>query len=78
MRVTMNEPIRHEGYVLFQTGWGPQSSPLRHDLYSEFTVVENPSDQWPKWACYMIGIGLLFHFGMRLKRHVASVRQQAT
>lgn len=77
MRVTMNEPVRHDGYVLFQTGWGPQTFPLRPDLYSEFTVVENPSDQWPKWACYLIGIGLLFHFSLRLKRYVANLRQQS-
>jgi len=73
----MNEPVRHDGYVLFQTGWGPQTFPLRPDLYSEFTVVENPSDQWPKWACYLIGIGLLFHFSLRLKRYVANLRQQS-
>lgn len=77
MRITMNEPLRHDGYVLFQTGWGPQTLPLQPNLYSEFTVVRNPSDQWPKWACYVIGTGLLFHFGMRLWKYVASTRRSA-
>ena len=44
-------------------------------LYSEFTVVENPSDQWPKWSCCVIGIGLLFHFGMRLWKYITASRR---
>ena len=75
MRITMNEPLRHAGYTLFQTGWGPQTRPLRPMLYSEFTVVENPSDQWPKWSCCVIGIGLLFHFGMRLWKYITASRR---
>lgn len=77
MRITMNEPLRHTGYILFQTGWGPQTRPLPANLFSEFTVVENPSDQWPKWSCFVIGIGLLFHFCMRLWKYITSSRRLA-
>lgn len=77
LKITMNEPLRHGGFVLFQTNWGPQTRPLRGPFYSVFTVVENPSDQWPKWSCYVISIGMLLHFSLRLKRWIASSRKPA-
>ncbi|MBL8839941.1 MAG: cytochrome c biogenesis protein ResB [Planctomycetes bacterium] len=77
MKITMNEPLRHQGYTLFQTNWGPQDGNLDQPLYSVFTVVENPSDQWPKWSCYVIAVGLLLHFSLRLKKYVASTRRPA-
>ncbi|MEM7011661.1 MAG: hypothetical protein AAF585_09275, partial [Verrucomicrobiota bacterium] len=34
--------------------------------YSTFSVVKNPSDQWPKWACYFIALTMSLHFVVRL------------
>jgi hypothetical protein len=73
-KITMNEPLRHGDFILFQTNWGPQERPLKGPFYSVFTVVENPSDQWPKWSCIVIGIGLLIHFSMRLVKYVRAQR----
>jgi len=73
-KITMNEPLRHGDYVLFQTNWGPQERPLKGPFYSVFSVVRNPSDQWPKWSCCIIGAGLLLHFSMRLVKYVRAQR----
>jgi hypothetical protein len=79
VKISMNEPLRHEGYTFFQTSWGPQLrefDPSR-TLYSVLAVVVNPSDQWPKWSCYVIGLGLLLHFAMKLLRYIRSESQAA-
>ena len=52
----------------------------RDDLgreYSVFAVVRNPADQWPKYACYVIGIGLVLHFGMKLAAYLRSRARKA-
>jgi hypothetical protein len=66
-RIQMNEPLRHLGYTLYQhqMGTDPERGP-----WSGFQVSYNPSDQWPKYACYVIALGMLLHFGMKLSRHV--------
>jgi hypothetical protein len=43
-------------------------------MYSVFAVVENVADQWPKYSCYLIAFGLLFHFLTKLSRFVAGGR----
>jgi hypothetical protein len=70
VKIEMNAPLRDEGFVLFQSNWGPQDR-REHDRYwSLFSVVRNPSDQWPLWSCVIIALGLLIHFGMTLHRYV--------
>ncbi|MFO1078066.1 MAG: cytochrome c biogenesis protein ResB [Planctomycetota bacterium] len=69
--IYMNEPLRKDGYVFYQTSFGPD--PARAGgFYSTFEVANNPSDQWPKWACYVIAVGLLIHFTNKLVRFVAA------
>jgi len=65
VQIFMNAPLRKDGFVLFQTNWGPQdmSGP---PWYSVFEVAENPSDQWPHIACWIIAAGLLIHFCTKL------------
>ncbi len=67
--VTMNEPVRGEGYALFQSnfddGAGQGGSGVKR---SGFQVVENPSDHWPLISCIIVAIGLLIHFVMMLSR----------
>lgn len=69
--IYMNEPLRKDGFVFYQTSFGPD--PARPGgFYSTFEVANNPSDQWPKWACYVIAVGLLIHFTQKLVRFVAA------
>ena len=65
--------------IAFQSSWGPQNAGPGDRLFSVFTVVENPSDQWPLWSCIVIGIGLVLHFGMMLMRYIgAEMKSSAT
>lgn len=69
VRIQMNEPLRHEGYTLFQASWGPESARPGAPLFSTFAVVNNPSDQWPLISCIVIAIGMLIHFAQKLLRY---------
>ena len=70
--IQMNEPLRHNGLVVFQSSWGPPNAPPGAKLFSGFSVVRNPSDQWPLYACIVISIGLLWAFGEKLLSYVKS------
>jgi ResB-like family protein len=70
--IQMNEPLRHNGLVIFQSSWGPPNAPPGSKLFSGFSVVRNPSDQWPLYACIVISIGLLWAFGEKLLAYVKS------
>ncbi len=70
IRISMNAPMRHRGYTLFQATWGPQNAPPGTPLFSGFAVVRNPADQWPLIACIVVGVGLLIHLLQRLIRQV--------
>jgi hypothetical protein len=56
--VTMNVPVRDQGYVVYQASFSEGSSGEQ----SVFTVVTNPSDQWPLWSCVAVAIGLIITF----------------
>lgn len=69
--IYMNEPLRKDGFVAYQTSFG--ADPLRPGaFYSTFEVAQNPSDKWPEYACYVIGVGLLWHFVAKLLRYIAA------
>lgn len=70
--ITMNEPLRQRGYTLYQSGWGPQipNPPPGTRFSSTFSVVRNPSDRVPLYACIVIAVGLLWHYLGRLARHL--------
>ena len=75
-KIEMNQPLRRDGYILFQASYGPEGARPGDRKYSVFQVVRNPSDQWPLWACIVIGLGLSFHFGSRLVRWMHSERKR--
>ena len=79
VHITMNAPLRHQGVTIYQSGWGPPNAMgPRARFYSTFSVVENPSDRVPMWACIVIAIGLLWHFLRRLVLHLkAEARRRA-
>lgn len=66
--VTMNEPVRGEGYALFQSTFDDGTESGGKVKRSGFQVVENPSDHWPLISCIIVAIGLLIHFVMMLSR----------
>ena len=68
--IRMNEPLRDEGLVLFQSSWGPSNARPGERLFSVFSVVRNPSDHWPLYSCIIIGFGLLIAFSEKLLKYV--------
>ncbi|MBI3119655.1 MAG: cytochrome c biogenesis protein ResB, partial [Candidatus Hydrogenedentes bacterium] len=68
--IKMNEPLRHRGYTFFQASWGPENAGPNDKLFSVFSVVRNPADQWPLYACLIISGGLLVHFLQKLFRYL--------
>ncbi|HEY1083685.1 MAG TPA: cytochrome c biogenesis protein ResB [Prosthecobacter sp.] len=64
--ITMNEPVRSEGYAIFQSNFDDGSG--GGGKRSGFQVVENPSDHWPLISCLIVSFGLLLHFLLMLAR----------
>jgi hypothetical protein len=70
LKISMNQPLRDKGLVLYQASWGPSNARPGDRLFSTLAVVSNPSDQWPLWSCLVIAAGMLLHFTRKLVRHV--------
>ncbi len=68
--ISMNEPLRADGLVVYQASWGPQGAAPGAVLFSTFAVVRNPADSLPLVACIVIALGLMHHFTRKLARHV--------
>ena len=68
--IRMNEPLRAGGHILFQSGYGPPFAGPGERMYTTFSVVRNPSDQWPLASCVVIALGLLVQFAVKLFRYV--------
>lgn len=68
--VTMNEPVRGDGYAVFQSTFGDGSQDGSNTKSSGFQIVENPSDHWPLISCIIVAEGLLLHFLMMLARFI--------
>ncbi len=74
-QIYMNTPLRKDGFVVYQTSWGPQINGQPNGgppWYSVFEVAANPSDQWPMYSCWVIGVGILLHMLMKLSRFLSS------
>ncbi len=65
--IKMNEPMRYEGFTLYQANW---SEPINGLEFSGFEVVNNPADQWPKACMWISAAGLLIHFALRLFKYL--------
>jgi hypothetical protein len=70
VRISMNQPLRDSGLVVYQASWGPSNAAPGQRLFSTFAVVRNPADRGPLYACLVIAAGLLFHFARKLVRFV--------
>lgn len=70
VHISMNEPLRENGLVMFQSSWGPPNARPGTPLFSTFAVVRNPSDKWPEYSCWVIAFGMLIAFGQRLMTYL--------
>jgi hypothetical protein len=68
--ITMNEPVRSEGYAVFQQSFDDGTRTGNGVKSSGFQIVENPSDHWPLISCLIVAEGLLLHFLMMLARFI--------
>lgn len=75
VRISMNQPLREEGHVLYQSGHGYYEDGSE---WTAFSIARNPSDQWPKWMCWVIAAGLLMTFGTKIFSYTTiQMRQRA-
>lgn len=70
MLISMNEPMRHKGYVFYQSSWGPQNAAPGVELFSVLAVSRNPADRFPLYACVFISLGMTVHFAIKLTRYL--------
>ncbi|MCY2958962.1 MAG: cytochrome c biogenesis protein ResB [Planctomycetota bacterium] len=77
VKISMNEPLRQEGLVLYQASWGPANARPGEPLFSTLAVVRNPADQYPLYSCIVIAVGLLMHFSRKLFKHIRAEAQRA-
>lgn len=85
--IEMNEPLRHRGYILFQSGWGPQENgmPVPGTPYSVFAVWRNPTskillipvEHWPLVTVSIAALGMALHFLLKLFRHLKPGRRRS-
>lgn len=64
--IQMNEPLRSDNLVLFQSSYGSQGS----RTYSVFSVVRNISDGWPNLSMWIITLGMLLTFTSKLYKYI--------
>lgn len=61
-RIEMNEPMRSDGYTLYQAKWDDKTgTPM-----SVFEIVTDPASRWPEYCLWIAMVGLLIHFGTSL------------
>jgi uncharacterized membrane protein len=58
----MNQPLRYDGKAFYQASFG------KADTLSVLQVVENPGWLLPYISCVVVSVGLLWHFGLTLRR----------
>lgn len=78
VKITMNEPMRYQGYTFYQASWGPSNAGPNTRLYSTLAVVKNPADQFPLYACIIISFGLMIHFLVRLIHYLRQEQARDT
>jgi hypothetical protein len=60
--IYMNQPLRYDGKAFYQASFG------KGDTLSILQVVENPGWLLPYISCVLVGLGLVVHFGIALRR----------
>lgn len=75
VQIRMNEPLRDRGYTFFQESYGPPDESDPDKMWSQFSVVKNPADQWPLYSLIITGVGMTIHFVQKLFSHVRRGRR---
>jgi len=75
VQIRMNEPLRDRGYTFFQESYGPPDESDPDKMWSQFSVVKNPADQWPLYSLIITGVGMTIHFVQKLFSHVGRSRR---
>lgn len=65
--IYMNAPLRHGGLTFYQASFG------KNNTLSVLQVVRNPSWTLPYISCALVALGLLWHFGMMLRRTLGGI-----
>jgi len=60
--IYMNQPLRYDGKAFYQASFG------EGDRLSILQVVSNPGWLLPYIACVLVGLGLIVHFGIALRK----------
>lgn len=76
MNISMNEPMRYEGFTFFQASYGPSDAKPGEPMYSVFEVVKNPADKWPEYSLYVVAFGMLVTFLTKLGSHLGSLSRK--
>ena len=76
VRIEMNKPMRYRGYTVFQQQYGPTDAKPGDVLFTVLEVVRNPSDKWPEYSLYIVGVGMLITFLTKLVGHVETVSRK--
>jgi hypothetical protein len=69
--IFMNQPLRYGGKAFYQASFG------KGDTLSVLQVVENPGWLLPYVSCVLVGIGLVVHFSIGLRRALGKRRAAA-
>jgi cytochrome c biogenesis protein ResB len=69
--ITMNEPLRGDGFAIFQNAFDMSERGGAVVKSSTLQVVQNPSDNWPLYALLLTMVGLLVHMLMQLARFLS-------
>jgi len=64
--IYMNSPLRHGGLTFYQASFG------KDDTLSVLQVVRNPAWTLPYVSCVLVALGLLWHFGLMLKKSLGA------
>ena len=74
--IEMNKPLRSDGFTVYQASWGPNGAKEGDVLFTSLAVSQNPADQWPKYACYVVSLGLLIHFIQKLSKYLKRTQRK--
>jgi hypothetical protein len=71
VEIKMNMPMRYEGLTFYQRMMGRENAKVANSRpYSQLEVVRNPADQWPKYALYIVTLGLFVHFVLKFVLYI--------
>ncbi|MGI9243364.1 MAG: cytochrome c biogenesis protein ResB [Verrucomicrobiales bacterium] len=74
--IEMNKPLRSDGFTVYQASWGPEGAAEGQPLFTSLAVSRNPADQWPKYSCYIVSLGLLIHFLQKLFKYLSRTQRK--